>query len=316
MRVRNHAPRLKRRWLTLIVGGWLTWATVSFADEKSDFEKARIAYVKKDYVEAGARFKAMLDPTTGTLKTKELIWEAEFCFGAVQFAQGTKDGAHKLWEKVIRDTDGQYQPDPLTYPTEVLNDYIDERDKMKDEIIRQQQSQQAIEAARRKKEAEERAKLEARVQELEQLASEETVIVQNSRETAILPFGVGQFQNGQKGLGWLFLLTEGVGVAATCALFFPYRYNVDQSVAAFNGPGSPLYRKTLSDDYAAVAQDIRTADFIILGAVGAIAIAGIIQAEIAFKPTVTYTRKRKVSTLWPSLSPLPNGAVMGLHGSF
>jgi len=297
--------------------GWLMWAPSSFADEKSDFEKARIAYVKKDYVEASARFEAMLDPASGTLKTKDLIIEAEFCFGAVKFAQNKPEDAHKLWEKVIRDTVGQYEPDPLTYPTNVLYDFINQRTQIREEIDRQQQSAQAIEAARRKKEAEEKAKLVARVHELETLASEETVIVQHSRQTALLPFGIGQFQNGQNTLGWLFLLTEGIAIAGTCALFFPYRYNIDQQTAALTGPGTPEYRQNLANQYAAVAQDIRTADFIVLGALGAIAITGIIQAQLAFKPTVTYTRKRKLSqSVWPSFAPLPSGASFGLHGSF
>jgi tetratricopeptide (TPR) repeat protein len=300
--------------VTLLLG----WAPRGYADETSDFEKARIAYVKRDYVEAVARFEAMLDPQNGTLKTKDLITEAEFCFGAVRFAQGRKDDAHKLWEKVIRESNGQYQPDPLTYPSDVLNDFIDERTRMNDEIKRQQQNEQSVEAIRRKKEAEERAKLEARVRELEGLAGVETVVIQNSRWAALVPFGVGQFQNGSghTALGWVFLLTEGIGVASTFALIFPWLYNVDQFNAAVQGPGSMQYRQNLANQYAAVADNIRTADFILLGAVGVLAITGIIEAELAFKPIVTFTRKRKLTSVWPSLAPLPNGAALGLHGTF
>ncbi len=302
--------------LTLL--GWLSWAPPSYADETSDFEKARIAYVKRDYVEAARAFEAMLDPQSGTLKTKDLIIEAEFCFGAVRFAENRKDDAHKLWEKVIRETKGQYQPDPLTYPTDILNDFIDERTRMNDEIKQQQQNEQSIEAARRKKEAEEKAKLEARVHELEALVTAETVIVENSRWAALVPFGVGQFQNGSghKALGWFFLLTEGAGVAATFALIFPWLYNVNQFNAAVSGPGSLQGRTNLANQYAVVLQDIRTADFILLSAVGALAITGIIQAELAFKPIVTFKRTRKLGNVWPSFTPLPNGAALGLHGTF
>jgi hypothetical protein len=286
------------------------------ADETSDFEKARNAYLKKEYVEAAARFEAMLDPAKGTLTTKDLINEAEFCYGAVKLAQNRKDEAHTLWDKVLLETGGGYTPDPLTYPSEVLNDFTDEKTRMKTAISQQQQQAAAQEQARKQREAAEKARLEARVKELEALTAVETVVIQNSRETALLPLGIGQFQNGQKELGWLFLFSEGLAVASTCVLFFPYRYNIDQYNAALTGPGSPNYRIQLAQQYAAVAQDIRTADFIILGALGAIALTGIIQAEIAFKPTLTYTRKRKVSGIWPSFSPLPNGAALGLHGAF
>jgi len=47
-----------------------------------------------------------------------------------------------------------------------------------------------------------------------------------------------------------------------------------------------------------------------------LAITGIIEAELAFKPIVTFTRKRKLTSVWPSLAPLPNGAALGLHGTF
>jgi TolA-binding protein len=294
----------------------LVWGATALADETSDFEKARIAYLKKDYTEASARFDAMLDPTKGTLTTKALINEAEFCYGAVKFAQGRKDEAHKLWEKVILDTNAQYEPDPLTYPSDVLQDFITQKTNMNAAVQHQQQAQQAADAARREKEAAERRALEARVKQLEGIASVETVVVQNSRETALLPFGIGQFQNHQDALGWFFLVTEGLAVVTTCVLFFPYRYNIDQYNATLQGAGSLSYRTQLADEYAAVAQDIRTADFIVLGALGALAITGIIQAEVAFKPILTYTRKRKVSAVWPSFAPLPSGAALGLQGRF
>jgi hypothetical protein len=294
----------------------LVWATSALADEKSDFEKARVAYVKKDYIEAAARFEAMLDPKTGTLKTKELITEAEFCLGAAKFAQNKKDEAHKLWEKVIRETQGQYQADVLTYPTDVLNDFIDEKDRLKKEIEQlQSQQAQAAEAARVRAAAE-KARLEARVAELEALVSQETVVVQNSRWASLLPFGIGQFQNNQNFLGGLFLASEAAAVAATCVLFFPYRYYIDQYNAAISGPGSANYRQSLANQSALVAQDIRTADFILLGALGAVALTGIIQAQIAYKPIVTFTRSRKTTAIWPSLSPLPSGAQIGLQGRF
>lgn len=297
----------------------LLWASSAFGSGASDFEKARIAYVKKDYVEADARFAAMLDPATGSVKTPPLLDEAEFGWGAVKFALGNKTAAHALWEKVIRDSMGQYQPDPLTYPTDVINDFIDEKARLNSVILQQQAQEAAAAAAQRKRDAEEKARLQARVKELEKLDSQEAVVQPHSRWIALLPFGVGQFQNGDTGLGWIFALTEGAAVLTSIALFIPYRYNVDQANTVWNDP-TPVslhYRTTLYDKYAAVAQNLRTADFITLGALGAVVIAGIVQAEIAFKPQVSYTRPRKVTRLWPSLTPAPGGgAFVGLGGRF
>ena len=297
----------------LIVVCSLLWASLALADERSDFEKARVAYVKKDFVEADARFAAALDPKTGSIKTPALVEEAEFGWGATKWARGDKDNAHALWEKVIRESNGTYQPDVLTYPAEVINDFIDEKKHLNDAIREQLQHDAERAAEQRRRDAEEKARLQARVKRLETLASQETVVVENSRLVALLPFGIGQFENRRNGLGWLFFLTESVAVLTTVALFIPYRYNIDQANSVWNDPTPvPLHQRIeLYDQYAAVAQNLRTADLITLGALGAIAITGIIQAEIDFKPRFSYVRNRQISVS-PAISP----GFVGLTGQF
>ncbi len=305
----------------LVLVACLAWASLALADERSDFEKARVAYLKKDYVEADARFRAMLDPTTGSVKTPELVHEAQFCWGATLFARQDVTGAHAIWERVIRDTNNQYRPDPLTYPAAVLNDFINFQSSLS-KSIEQQQQQQAVEAAaQRERERKERERLEAHVKELERLTAEETVEVKSSRLVAMLPFGVGQFQNRNTGLGWFFLLTEGAAVLTTFALFIPYRYNVDQYNAVLSDntvSWTEHYRRTLANQYALVAQDVRTADLITLGALGALMIGGILEAQIDYKPSFEYKHPRKkASSLWPSFAPVVGGgAQVGLQGRF
>lgn len=309
----------------------LTWAPLCAADEKSDFEKGRIAYVKKDYVEANARFEAMLDPKTGTVHSPELLVEADMCWGAVKLAMNDKDAAASLFEKVLR-ADPQYQPDPLTYPNEVLYFFSDTKAKLRAVLEQEAAARAAADAKRRKEEAAEKARLKARVAELETLASEETVTTKNSRLKAMLPFGVGQFANGNNGLGWAFLLSEGALTLSTFVLFIPYRYNVDHANAAMQlTQYSQAYRVNLSNQYALTAQDIRTADFIILGGLGAIMLTGIIEAQVNFVAERSYTRPRKLPDpapakiglrIRPSLVPLPGeggtigGAAAGIVGTF
>jgi hypothetical protein len=300
-----------RRLLSIAL---VLWASSAWADERSDFEKARVAYLKKDYVEASARFEAMLDPKSGTVKTPELINEAQFCWGAVKFAQGDITRAHALWEHVVL-SNSQYNPDALTYPAAVLNDFISFKSTLNNAIIQQQQQQAAQAAAQREKERKERERLEARVNELEKLTATETVEVKGSRLVALLPFGIGQFQNGKTGLGWFFLLTEGAAFLTTVALFPPYRYNIDQYNAVLTDPAplTPHYRQTLANDYALVAQDLRTADLITLGVLGALLVGGIIEAQVDFRASYEYQRPRKRGAwVMPSFSPLS----IGLSGGF
>ena len=67
---------------------------------------------------------------------------------------------------------------------------------------------------------EEKAKLEVEHQKqvlrlamLEKLATTEVVVERHSRWLSLVPFGVGQFQNGQTAEGWLFLTAEGLFAA-------------------------------------------------------------------------------------------------------
>ncbi len=303
----------------------LAWAPVCAADDKSDFEKGRIAYVKKDYIEANARFEAMLDPKNGTVRSPELVVEADMCWGAVKLAMNDKNAASALFEKVLR-ADPQYQPDPLTYPNEVLYFFSDTKARLRAVLEQEAAARAAAEAKRRQEEAEEKARLRARVAQLEVLASQETVLVKNSRLTAFIPFGVGQFANGNNTLGWVFLLSEGAATLSTFVLLFPYRFNVDHANAALQMTQfSPQKRVALANDYAAVAEDIRTADFIILAGIGALALAGILEAQIDFVGERTFVRTRSLPPpskpnggktslrVWPSLAPLPgeNGGIGG-----
>jgi len=298
------------------------WASIAWADERADFEKARVAYLKKDYVEASARFEAMLDPKSGTVKTPELVNEAQFCWGAVKFAQGDVAGAHVLWRRVVL-SNAQYTADPLSYPRPVLEDFITYKSSLNSEIIQQQQQQAAQIAAQQEKDRKERIRLEARVKELEKLTAVETIEVKGSRLVALLPFGIGQFQNGKTALGWFFLATEGIAVLTTVALFAPYRYNVDQynSVLSDPTPMTPNYRMTLANQYALVAQDIRTADLITLGVLGALVVGGIVEAQIDFRPSYEYQRPRKQKAqifdqVLPSFAPTAGGVQFGLLGRF
>jgi tetratricopeptide (TPR) repeat protein len=321
------------RWIPVLLAlvACLAWAPPCAADEKSDFEKGRIAYVKKDYVEANARFQAMLDPKTGTVRSPELLVEADMCWGAVKLAMNDNDAAASLFEKVLR-ADPQYQPDPLTYPNEVLYFFSDTKAKLRAVLEQEAAARAAADAKRHKEEAAEKARLKARLAELEGLASEETVTIKNSRLKAALPFGVGQFANGNNGLGWAFLLGEGALTLSTFVLFIPYRYNVDHANAAMQQTQLSLAgRIQLSNEYALTAQDIRTADFIILGGLGAIMLTGIIEAQVNFVAERSYTRPRTLPEdkpaktslrVRPSFAPLPGeggtigGAAVGIVGTF
>ena len=106
---------------------------------------------------------------------------------------------------------------------------------------------------------------------------------------------------------------------STFILFGPYRYNIDQYNAVLSNPQPiPLsVRISTANQYSVIAQDIRTADFILLGALSALAVTGIIEAQVNFVPERNFTRPRKLpAMLVPTFSPLQNGGEIGVFGRF
>jgi hypothetical protein len=144
------------------------------------------------------------------------------------------------------------------------------------------------------------------------------VIQVNSRWLALVPFGVGQFQNRQMALGWTFLATESLLVAGSVISQLVTIYNVNQMNGAIESGSSTAggYHARAQDAY--IATDLFTAGFAL------VAIAGIIHAEATFVPERVEVRARPLPPL--SLSPLiaplfgrsegGAGAILGVGGTF
>src|SRR4029079_13444996 len=118
--------------------------------------------------------------------------------------------------------DPGFEPDPLSFPTDVIDVFIDTRAKIREKISAAAQVAAQAEAERKAREAAQRQREIARVAALEQMAGEERILVKHSRWLALVPFGVGQFQNGQPTWGWVFLTSEpalALGPALTVAIY-------------------------------------------------------------------------------------------------
>lgn len=279
------------------------------ADAVSDLEKAHNAYVAHKYDDAATRLRALLDPQAGTLKDTDNIADARMYLGASLLAQNKKADAEGVFEQLLRDKP-DYQPDSLRVTLQAIDALIDVRSRMREELaslqaerVRQAQEQKAKADAERQKAA-------LRLAMLEKLASEETVVQRNSRWLALVPFGVGQFQNGQTALGWTFLATESLLVLGSAVGQVVTLYNVNQMNAAVASGSTTAegYHDRAWDAY--VATDLFTAGFAL------VALAGIIHAQVTFVPEHVTVRERPLPpiSLAPLLLPLPGGGKPGLAG--
>jgi hypothetical protein len=260
------------------------------ADGRTDVEKAYSAYVGHKYDDAEARLRTLLDPVTGTLKDPEVIADARMYLGAVLVAVGKKEEAEKLFEVLLL-AKQDYEPDPLRVSTEAVDAFLDARSRIRARLASMKAEQARIEQEARDRAEAERHREAARVALLEKVASEEVVRRQSSRWIALLPFGVGQFQNGDGTLGGLLLATEaamvaGNGISVGVALYDAGKAN----------DANKRYDPT-GEQYETYAQQAATVGNVLVAGFALAAIAGVIQAQIAFVPEHVEVRKRALAPL-------------------
>lgn len=205
-------------------------------------------------------------------------------------------------------------PDSLTFPPPVVTLFLEVRDQVQGLISEreQQEIRRQKEATKRTRELE--AARRAREKKLLELASEETLVTANRRIVAFLPFGAGQYQNGQNGLGDFFLATElGLGVIAVSSgliLANLYAGGLEET------PGQA------DNSRFEAAHAVLTVSTWALVGVTAI---GILEANLNYQPFRTVgTRKRALPPLpgasalrfLPTATPLEGGAYLGAVGRF
>ncbi|HXX66226.1 MAG TPA: hypothetical protein VEK07_03540 [Polyangiaceae bacterium] len=293
-----------RKALVWLVAAWAALIVSSSsgdarADPASDLEKAHSAYVAHKYDDAEKRLRALLDPQTGTLTDPDAVADARMYLGAVLVAEGKKDVAAEVFEQLLLERP-DYQPDPLRVALQGIDALIDARTRLRDRL-------EAIQAEKVRKAQEERARIEASRQRaaerqalIEKLAAEEVVIERSSRWIALVPFGVGQFQNRQAALGWMFLSSESVFAVGSVVGAAAWLYNVgqeDASIARRNATTANLYEGRARSAF--VVGDVFAAAFAFA------AIAGIVHAELTFVPEFVETRSRPLPpvSVFPAIGP-------------
>ena len=198
-------------WGTLVPG-------VARADARSDLDKAHNAYAARHYDDAEVRLKALLQG--GELTDPDMAADARMYLGAAVLLAEKKDrrgGGPHLRAAPDRQAP-EYTPDPLRVSLEAQDAFTDARAAMREDAS--PRCRPSASARRRPPRPGWRTRSSARpvrLALLEELAGTETVVERHSRWLALVPFGVGQFQNGQTADGWLFLVGEGLlGEAASC----------------------------------------------------------------------------------------------------
>ncbi len=305
------------------------------ADDMQQFELAKTRFDAGHYEEAVDRFAAMLDPANAPCERGATEGEGKPCRIAepvlVERARGLavaalvalrRTGEADAYIEQILLDNPVYSPNPAVFQPEVIDRFTAVRARIRARI--EEMTRQKAEAQRAERLRIERGREDERrwVAELRRLAGRERVVERSSRWTAMLPFGVGQFQNGDEGIGWFFLVSQAVagGTSIVSALALSSYENVDVTPRP-STPGSPAQNV----DIDALNRRIGTAaavNRVAFGAFATLVAAGIAHAQITFVPERVSFRTRRVPppppsfSAAPTISVLPGGLYAGLLGRF
>jgi tetratricopeptide (TPR) repeat protein len=276
------------------------------ADDAAELERAKAAYDAGRYADGVERFREILNAASpNALHEPSAIERARAYYAGCLIALGRSDEADAEIEKLIR-SNPVYSPDPVAFPSKVIDRFIEIKSRLKQELETASRARAAAEqAAKAKIERQEREYIES----LQRLASQETVVVRNSRWIAMLPFGAGQFQNGQEGLGYAFLVAESA-LAVTSIT----------SNVIWHGLIAQYSNEVDHQQFTSKVNTAYDVNLYSTGALAVLALAGVIHAQLTFVPEVRETRLHPLPPPPPTMTPKvgagPSGFFLGISGRF
>lgn len=270
--------------------------------ELTAFASGKKLYEDGNHGQAVQYFALATDGPTPTIRDALLVQQSRMIRGASAMYLGRIADADEQFERILR-SNPKFEPDAILFPPGVLEEFRRVREKLDKEA---KAALEGDEKTKKIKELETRlTKVSAQNDGLKAYAREERLVVRRSRVIASIPFGVGQFQNGDVALGVFFAATEGITLTAATASFLYH-----QSL-----PRDPVD----ANQARSAASAARVINWISLGAFIALAVGGISQAHVAFVGETHETRSRplpKGLSLTPFSSPVEGGAVLGIGAVF
>lgn len=267
------------------------------AQSAEDYRVGRQAYQNQDYETAARRFETLvngsdrLDPAVRIEARKYLA--ASYVF------LNRPDDAEVQFALLLQD-DPTHELDDVLFARQVVTVFRRVQTRIAEDRARREREEREQEAERRQREAERILRERDRVARLEELARQMIVEQENSRWIATIPFGVGQFQNDDEGLGWFFFISEGLFLAAnvTAAIMYSTALDrIEQLASERRERDDPEVEAANSfEDFS------RWFSIASFGALAATMIAGIAEAHASFEPVHTEVRERELP---PDLQPEP-----------
>jgi hypothetical protein len=193
-------------WLCAIVA--TTLALSSPASE--DFDRAKTAFGRAEYARAIDILRPLLYPDIH-LDSEGDVVQAHRMLGVAHLFENHPDEAKREFRKLL-ELRPDYRFDPLLDPPRVVEFFNGVRKEEEEEIATLEaahKKRDADVAVRKQRESDERCAAQARIIHFEK----------HSYAINFIPFGAGQFQNGQPRKGWAFLGVEAALGAVSLGAF-------------------------------------------------------------------------------------------------
>jgi hypothetical protein len=260
-------------------------------------QQSKLAIQRHEYKEAEDTLKPLLDQ----FPTEDGLIEAHRLLTSSYFFQKKIVEARQEVIALLR-LRPEYKLDPVVDPP-VLVSFFEE--------IRKDQAERLIEIKKRHEEENERLRREEERKRVEERAKAQRIFVlkevhKNSRWVAMVPFGVGQWQNGERKLAIALGTTEALLGAASLSLWITLQVRYPSGLVPNNEAQLVNYLNGFQIGLGA--------------AFWGTVIIGIIEAQARFVPEVVHTRElpsKPKQTSWnllPLLSPTTVG--LGVQGAF
>jgi hypothetical protein len=234
-------------------------------------EAGKLAYARHEYAAVEQSVRPLLYPTV-ELGTDDAVVEARRLLALAYFFQKRYPEARAEVVQILA-LRPEYQLDRYVEPPVAVSFF---------EAIRREQDDR-LEAIRRREREEEAARArEEEARRREALRNAERVYVErtverHSRLYAFIPFGVGQLQNGQRKKAIFFLTSELVvgALSLACWAALPAAFNLN----------------SVRPEDAATVNALNLTQIVSGVAFWGLAVAGVIDANVRYLPTVTRTRE-------------------------
>jgi tetratricopeptide (TPR) repeat protein len=259
------------------------------SDEFDEFIHAKNAFDAGEYAEAVARFDQLL---ASGLSNPALVIECHKLMGISYLFIGNREKAEHHFTELLT-LSPNHSLDPMIFPIEVVDFFLEIKGKNKERLAALHQAR--IEEKKRKKAIDE-AKHKAELEKLRRNVYLEKNRRENSLLVAVMPFGAGQFQNGDTIKGALFLGGELLLSAGAVTTYVLHETLRPQSKEPFSSTKQ-------REDYSRLEMIYRISNRASLAGLAVLIIGGVVDSLYNYEPEVIEWKNVKEKDVPENLRP-------------